>query len=478
VEGAVNLMAHEQNDKPIKKVGIIHKRIYYGWIIVAIGLVSMAFWYGIRSSFAVFYVALLEDFPWTRGESAGVQSMALMTYTILAPVVGGLIDRFGPRRVIVPGILILSSGLILCGSIETLTQFYIFYGIVAGTGVTCIALVSYAAILAHWFEKKRGLASGIAVSGMGLGTFLMVPLSQYFINLVGWRSTFVLMGILVTIILLPLNLFFLRHKPQELGLYPDGLDRPAVPLGREVPAAPTIVERRSSPPPEGDPPVEGWNPVNGNAIKTHDWTLKKALRTRSFWALVLFPFLAFTGLFIIHVHNVKFMVDHGIDKMTAAYIYAMIGIISSVFRIFWGWLSDRIWREITYSFGIICTCLGIGSLLLMESTGQKAFVYPFFIFFGMGWGVTAPLFMSIAADLFEGKVFGLIYGIVEGGIGVAGAFGAWIAGFLFDKTQSYRWAFILAIITVLCSGVLAWVAAPRKVRYMHGIGRKAAGCKK
>ena len=457
-------MAYENNNKPVRKEGILRDRIYYGWIIVAIGLVSMAFWYGIRSSFAVFYVALLENFPWSRAESAGVQSMALMTYTVLAPLVGGLIDRFGPRRVIVPGVLILSSGLILCGSIKTLTQFYIFYGVVAGTGVTCIALVSYAAILAHWFEKKRGLASGIAVSGMGLGTFLMVPLSQYFINLVGWRSTFVLIGILVFIILFPLNLFFLRHKPQDLGLSPDGLDRPAVSLKEQAPAAPIIEGGPSNPFPEERPPAEGGHPATRMGITAEDWTLKKAMHTKSFWALVLFPFLAFTGLFIIHVHNVKFLVDHGIDKMTAAFIYALIGIISSVFRIFWGWLSDRIWREITYSIGILCTCLGIGSLLLMETTGHKALVYPFFIFFGMGWGVTAPLFLSIAADLFQGKVFGLIYGIVEGGIGVAGAFGAWIAGFLFDKTQSYRWAFILAIIAALCSAVLAWVAAPRRMR--------------
>jgi len=454
----------------IKHMGTKSWGIYYGWIIVAVGLVSMAFWYGIRSSFSIFYVALLEDFPWSRGESAGVQSLALITYTILAPLVGGLIDRFGPRRVIVPGILILSSGLILCGSIETLTQFYIFYGVVAGAGITCIAIVSYSAILAHWFEKKRGLASGIAVSGMGLGTFLMVPLSHHFISLWGFRVSFVLLGILVLIVLLPLNGIFLRHKPQELGLYPDGLEASDPPIngGRAVlplegrhtayslagrPSAPSINRGRGT--------------ENSIHMKTDDWTLRMAVRTRRFWALVLFPFFAFIGLFIIHVHNVKFLVDQGIDKMTAAYIYAMVGVVSSVFRIFWGWLSDRIWREITYSLGTLCICLGIGSLLLMEITGQKALSYPFFIFFGMGWGVTAPLFMSIAADLFKGKGFGLIYGIVEGGIGVAGAIGAWIAGFIFDRTHSYQWAFLLGIIVVLISGLLAWVAAPRKFRVIE-----------
>ena len=434
----------------IKHIGTKSSGIYYGWIIVAVGLVSMAFWYGVRSSFSIFYVALLEDFPWSRGESAGVQSMSLLTYTMMAPLVGGLIDRFGPRRVIVPGILILSTGLILCGSIESLTQFYLYYGVIAGIGVSCIAIVSYSAILAHWFEIKRGLASGIAVSGMGLGTFVMVPLSQYFISLWGFRLSFVLLGILVLIVLLPLNGIFLRHKPQELGLYPDGLDGPI--------SSPNKGRR----PPSSLHGKEGTeNPVE---MTTGDWTLRRAIGTLRFWALVLFPFFAFIGLFIVHVHNVKFLVDQGIDKMTAAYIYAMVGIVSSVFRIFWGWLSDRIWREITYSLGILCLCLGIGSLLLMEITGQKALSYPFFIFFGMGWGVTAPLFMSIAADLFQGKGFGLIYGIVEGGIGVAGAIGAWSAGFIFDRTQSYLWAFLLGIIVVLISGLLSWVAAPRRVR--------------
>ncbi|MGD9139554.1 MAG: MFS transporter [Desulfobacterales bacterium] len=130
-------------------------------------LVSMAFWLGIRSSFSVFYVALLDEFKWTRAGSAGAQSIALISYTILAPLVGTLIDRLGPRRVVIPGILVLACGLVLFSSIKTLNQFYLFYGVVMGSGITCIGIITYSAILAHWFEKKRGLASGIAVSGMG-----------------------------------------------------------------------------------------------------------------------------------------------------------------------------------------------------------------------------------------------------------------------------------------------------------------------
>ena len=413
--------------------------IYYGWVIVAVAMVSMAFWFGIRSSFSIFYVALLEDFPWNRGDSAGVQSMALITYTIMAPLVGGLIDRFGPRRIVLPGILVLTLGLMLCGTTNTLIQFYLYYGVIMGTGITCIGIVTYSAILAHWFEKKRGVASGMAVSGMGIGTFLLVPLSQQFISMLGWRPTFLLTGGLALIILFPVNALFLRHKPRELGQYPDGLDE------AEVSKQATI-----------DVSTE-----NKTAM---EWTIKEASRTVRFWALMMFPFSAVLGVYIILVHHVKFMVDQGIDKMTAAFIFALVGVVSSVFRIFWGWLSDRIGRELTFTLGITCACLGVVSLLFIETFALKQFAYSFFVLFGMGWGVTAPMLMSVSADLFKGKIYGLIYGFVEAGVGIAGATGAWVAGVIFDQTQSYTSAFILAIVAFVFSCFFVWIAAPRKYR--------------
>jgi MFS family permease len=414
-------------------------QLYYGWIIVAVALISMAFWFGIRANFSVFYVALLEEFGWNRGESAGVQSMALITYTVMAPLVGGLIDRFGPRRVVVPGILILALGLILCRSIGTLAQFYLFYGVVVGTGITCIGIVTYSAIMAHWFEKKRGLASGIALSGMGLGTFVLVPLSQSFISMWGWRLTFVALGGLVLIIALPLNALFLRHKPSEVGQSVDGLDN-----------------------------HKAFAEAGACAMKADDagvgWTTRKVLSSGRFWALMAFTFCSIIAIYIIVVHSVRFLVDQGVAKMTAAFVLAMVGVVSSIFRIFWGGLSDRIGREITYTMGIACGCLGVAALLIFENHGSPLFTYSFFVFFGMGWGVTAPMMMAVSADLFKGKIFGLIYGFVEAGVGIGAAFGAWVAGFIFDQTQSYRLAFILVIVAMVLSCVFIWLAAPRKVR--------------
>ena len=415
------------------------KRLYYGWFIVGVSIVSLTFWFGMRGIFSVFYVALLEDFPWSRGGGAGAQSMSLIIYTIMAPIVGVLIDRFGPRRIIVPGILFMASGLILSASINSLAQFYLLYGVLASIGAASIGVVSYTAILAHWFKKKRGAASGLAVSGVGLGAFILVPVSQYFISLWGWRLAFVALGFLALIFLLPLNSLFLRHKPQELGLYPDGV------RGGELPERGTL---------------EGM----GSAWSETDWTLRKALRTGRFWALMIFPFCAVVPVYIILVHHVQFLVDKGIEKMAAAFVFAFIGIISSAFRIFWGWLSDSFGREKTYTLGMICMAMGICSLLLLEITGEKNLVYPFVIFLGSGWGATAPIFMSVSADLFQGRGFGAIYGMVEGSIGLGCAFGAWVAGFIFDKTQSYQLAFVLAASLSMVSCLFVWLAAPRKVR--------------
>jgi MFS family permease len=411
-------------------------KIYYGWIIVAVSMISTTFWFGIRTSFSVFYVPLLEQFHWNRGESAGVQSVALLSYTFLAPVVGGLIDRFGPRRVIVPGIFLFSFGLALSSRLESLLQFYVFYGIVMGSGITCIGIVSYSAILAHWFEKKRGLASGIAVSGMGLGTFLFVPLSQHLISAYGWRDTFIIQSVLALVILLPLNFFWLRHTPHDLGLLPDGR--------KEDPFENSVLR-----------------PVQGEENRV---SLGRIMRTKSFWYLLIFPSLAVVGVYVVLVHNVRFLIDKGISPMSAALIFAVAGGISSFFRIFWGYVSDKIGREKTYTLGMISISLGALSLLLLDRVTGKVLVYSFMIFFGIGWGATAPMFMAAAADLFRGKVFGLVYGLVEGVIGIGAALGSWAAGFIFDVTHSYRFAFGLAIFVFALSGIFMWLAAPRKAK--------------
>ena len=419
-------------------------RFFYGWVIVGLSMISMAFWFGIRTTFSVFFVALIDHFHWSRAEAAGAQSIAMVVYMIMAPIIGTLVDRVGPRKVILPGIILTSLGFLLCTQINTLLQFYLFFGVIVGIGVTCLSIAPFTVILAHWFERKRGTANGLAGVGIGLGIFILVPLIQYLISFQGWQSAFFVFSLLILAIPLPLNAFFLKHKPQEMGLFPDGDAISDLNKGKQQ----KIQDDQASHP----------------FPHQKDQELKKIFRTPKFWYVLFFPSFTTFGVYIILVHHIKYLVDLGIDKIWAASLFAVMGALSAGFRFFWGWFSDRGGREVTFTVGSVCFSLGILFLLLFQYIPSLTLLYLFAFFFGAGWGVTAPMFMSITGDLYKGKNFGLLYGMVEGGIGLGSALGAWVAGYIFDQTQNYLWAFILAILLNFISILLVWSAAPRKFR--------------
>jgi MFS family permease len=209
------------------------------------------------------------------------------------------------------------------------------------------------------------------------------------------------------------------------------------------------------------------NEASHPSIAQKELMFQDIIRTRRFWFLVLFPPLTTFGVYVVIVHNVRYLVDLGVDKMWGASLFAGMGALSAGFRFFWGWFSDRIGREITFTLGGICFSFGILFLLLFQYIPLLILLYLFAFFFAGGWGVTAPMFMSISADLYKGKGFGLIYGIVEGVIGLGGAIGAWAAGYIFDQTQNYFWAFVLSILFNLISILLVWLVAPRKFQQIR-----------
>jgi MFS family permease len=420
------------------KTKAVKRRFYYGWVIVGVAMVSMAFWYGFRSMFSVFLVALVGQFGWGRGETAGVQSLAMICYVVAAPLAGALIDRFGPRRVVVPGIFLLAGGIALCASMHRLLHFYLFFGLMAGVGVSFVSITAYTAIIPHWFEKQRGTASGIAASGIGLGTMVFVPLSQWLISNWGWRASFLILSILTVAVLLPLNGLLLRHKPQDTGYaHPDEKSAP-------VPGSKEAADTRSI-----------------GVTPQFTWTVKEAMGTLNFWALMVFPMLCMVPVYVLSVHFVGFLVNAGLDKMVAASVFALVGIVTMVFRIIWGLVSDRIGREKAYSLAMSFFCISFYCLFRFQRGGGLWLVYLFVLLVGIGWGATAPMFMASAADLFHGRAIGTIYGLLEASVGVGGAFGAWIGGYLFDKTGSYMWAFGVAVIAGILSVGFMWAAAPR-----------------
>jgi MFS family permease len=422
-------------------------KLYYGWVIVGLAMISMSFWFGIRTTFSVFFVALIDHFHWSRAEAAGAQSIAMLVYMIMAPIIGTLVDRIGPRKTILPGIFLTGLGFLLCTQIESLLQFYVFFGAIVGIGVTCLSIAPNTVLLAHWFEHRRGTANGLASMGIGTGVLFFVPLMQYLISIKGWQFAYLIFGLLILMIPLPLNAFFLRHTPKELGLLPDG----------------ETLKRIE----ETDQKKVTETGMVCSPSTRDEMSYQEILKAPRFWGLLLFPSLVSFGAYFIIVHHVKYLTDFGVDKMWAASLFAGIGALSSGFRFFWGWFSDRRGREIAFTFGMICFTLGILFLLLFETFRVTPILYLFAACFGSGWGATAPLFMSIAADLYKGRNFGWIYGTLEGVLGIGAALGAYVGGTVFDRTGSYFWGFILIMIFNLISIPLVWFVAPRKFRKRH-----------
>jgi MFS family permease len=408
-------------------------------MIVAIAFISMGVWLALRSSFSVFLVAFLEEFKQSRAATAGIQSVVLLVYTVSAPLVGVLVDKLGPRRVVLPGIIVLCVGLAASGAANSLTQLYITYGLIAGFGAAFVSIISYSAVLSRWFDRRRGLASGIAVSGMGAATFVFLPFTQYVISAAGWRMAMFATAGVVFLLLFPITMAFLRYKPEEVGLPPDSDKGDATTHKRMVKVL--------------DP-----------AWAETDWTVTRVLQEGRFWAVLAYCFLIIIPLYLVLTHGVGLLKEAGFNPMGAAFIISLLGISSSVFKIFWGWMSDRIGRELAYSMGIATMIIGLLLLVAIEWGAPHWCAYAFVLFFGCGWGVTSPIFMSVTADLFGGKSFGVIYGMNEAVLGIGSAIAPWLGGAIFDLTGGYEVALFIVAATAAGSVPFIWIAAPRKVR--------------
>jgi len=416
---------------------------FHGWIILAISFAAMAIAYGARNSFSVFYVVILDEFGWSRASTAGIFSLNVVVYGITAPFAGALVDRFGPKKVLLTGAIILALATALCSMVNTIAHFYLLFGLVGAIGTGLTGYPANAAVLPHWFVRRRGMAFGIFTSGFGL-SFLTVSLVQYFITKFGWRMSFILLGILVAVILLPLIALFSHHRPQDIGLFPDGT-RPLEKVKRSSDCAkgPMVLD-------------EEWASIN--------WSLRKAMRTYQFWFLFLATFCIFGFVeTLVVVHQVALMRDVGFSTTFVTSIVLLLGIMIALGNL-GGFLSDKIGREKTFAIGCLASILGLFMLLLLEQSHDSWILYLYAVSFGLGMGMTGPALGAASADMFQGRHFGSINGFLALGFGLGGIIGPWFGGFVFDTTKNYSTAFIVAILVTCVAFTLLWIAAPRKIR--------------
>ena len=408
---------------------------FYGWVVVAVCFVTMALGVNARTAFSLLFPPILDEFGWDRGVTAGAFSFGFVVSAVLTPLLGRLMDRRGPRLAIELGVGLAGAGLLLAPLAQEPWHLYLTLGVLVGGGSVALGYTGQALFLPHWFVRRRGLAMSIAFSGVGVGSIVLLPWLQATIERVGWRSACLLLGIVLVVVLAPLNLLT-RGRPEELGLRPDG-DPP--PAGSEVDGA--AGEADAGPVDEG-------------------WTLARALRTSRFWWIALGYFCGLFAWYAVQVHQTKYLVEVGIDATEAAWMLGLVSLVAIPGQIALGYLSDRIGRRSVWAVGSLGFALCYAALLLLQHSPTPPLLWMMVLTQGtLGYGLTSVI-GAIPAETFPGRHHGTIFGSLMLASICGGAAGPWLTGTLYDLTGSYASAFWIAIGVSVLGAVAVWIAAP------------------
>jgi len=400
-------------------------RFFYGYVILGLCFANMIVMRGVNGAFGVYYLALLEEFSWTRSDGATIASANFLVYAIASPLVGLAFDRFGPRLLMPFGAFLVGSGLVASSFATSLLGMYISYGIITALGQGALSFVGHNALISFWFVRRRATAIGIASMGQGVGALVMVPLTQLLIDQIGWRWTYVVTGSMLLLVLLPANALFQRRKPQDVGQFPDGDTTP----GAENPGR------------------------HSQRAGERDWTLRDAVRSFPFWCITLGHLALGTALFLINTHAIAHFVAVGYEKLTASFYFGLIGFIRIGATIIWGSLSDRLGRSNAYAVATLVTALGVVGMIAMTIDAPLWLVYLTIALYGIGHSAGNPTYGAVIGDIFSGRKIGVIFGFLEISFGFGSAFGSWIGGYLFDANGSYAWSFAVCLVCFIISGV-------------------------
>lgn len=395
-------------------------RIFYGWLVVIAGFGMFMLGGGLLMHAFGTYVKLLEaDFGWSRTQLSIAFSMQRIESGFLGPIQGWMVDRYGPRAVMVIGMLLFGGGFLAFSVVDSLLWFYVVF-IIMATGQSFGSMMSLSASLVSFFRRRRGLALGIVGTGMATGG-LVQPIVVAGLEQWGWRTMAVVSGLIIFAIGLPLA-GLVRHRPQELGLLPDG-DQPGRPA-------------------DGNGASEG----GPQYLEEVSFTAREAMRTRSFWLLSIghAAGLMTVGAMLVHfVPHVTEELDISLGAaaqmvtlMTATLVIGMVGS---------GWLGDRIDKRaiiVTAMFGHLT------AMLIMAWASAVLLVALAAAIQGVSWGARGPLTQALRADYFGTASFGKIMGFSSLIIMMGMTIGPLAAGGIYDLTGSYTPAFIFMAIAV------------------------------
>lgn len=373
-------------------------RVFRGWFVVVAAFAITLLGFGAAYAFSAFLEPLERGFSASRGSVSLVFSLAGFLYFGLGIVTGPAADRWGARRLAVIGMALTGAGLVLAGAARSLGEVYAAYGLGVGLGVGC-SYVPVIAAVQRWFVRRRGLASGLAVSGIGVGTLAMPPLASALIEALGWRGAYVALGVGVAVIGVAVALL-VDNDPRDRGLGPDGA---------------ALAPQRAGEPPPGTP-------------------RRNAVRSRPFIGLYAACMICSFGLFVPFVHLVPYAVDHGVPRGSAVLLVGMIGVGSTAGRFLLGSMADRIGRK----RALVVMFTGLAATLGVWAASSGFWLLAGFAFgYGVFYGGFVAIIPALVMDYFGSRHISGIIGALYTSVGFGTLVGPSAAGFAFDLRHSY-----------------------------------------
>ena len=387
--------------------------MFYGWWIVIAGGLGMSITAGINfHGFGNFIIPLTNEFGWNRTTISGLFSLARMESGLLGPLEGWLVDRVGPRRLMIFGIPLMGVGYILMSRVNSLAAFFFVYIFAITLGNSLGMSTPMAAAVANWFNRKRGLAFGIMWSGVGLGG-LFVPAVGWLIAAYNWRIASIVIGVFIIVMGIPIAAL-MRHRPEPYGYMPDGEEPDTDDETGEV-------RRRQQP------------------DLSQDFTAREALMTSSFWYLTLS--IAARSLVSggVGLHLVPYFVDLGASDVFAATLAGAVGVLSIPGRFGLSAVSDYLNRRYVMAVSLFLMTIAIVFMARATSVTQ---VLPFLVLYAAAQGGISVIPQSLIAEYFGRRAYATIQGF-RGTIQMIGIIiGPLVSGYVFDTTGSYEWAFM------------------------------------
>jgi len=419
------------------------KKIFYGWWIVAATNIICMIGYGTwLYCFGVFFKPMMNEFGWTRAMTAGAYSLRSVEGGLASPVVGWAVDKYGPRIVVFIGGIIAGLGFVLMYTIDSLLGFYLVYGVLLSIGMSAVLYVPAMTVVANWFVRQRSRALSLLAVGAGIGGFWCAPVAARLISQYGWRISFVIIGVTIWVVVLPLSLI-LKRRPEDVGLRPDG-DPPLNDNEKkdEAEAVSTPAEELSS--------------ASGEV----DWTLRQAMASRTFWILAFAFFLSALAHAMVTVHSVNALTDAGISPEKAAFLgIGLFTLLSIIGRLAFGWLGDFVDKRYLFMISYSLSGLGIFALIYAHDV-PSTLLYS--ALFGIGFGGTIPLSPAIRGEYFGRAAFGKIQGFMAPIMMTGSMTGPLLAGFLYDFTETYKLSFMITAVLQFIAAVTIFFARPSR----------------